>query len=659
VTGPSQAVFLSYASEDAAAAERICEALRTAGVEVWFDKSELRGGDAWDRKIDEHIRRCQLFIPVISAHTEARDEGYFRREWGIALDRMRDMAEHKTFLVPVVIDGTDERGAAVPERFRQVQWSRLANGAATQAFVGRIAALLGTPTPSANADKRVPDQLILPTPQKRSRRTSWAILWLATLAIVAGGAWLVWRYARVSWMPEHRAAAEAQSTVTEKSIAVLPFVDMSEKHDQEYFSDGLSEELIDALTKIPDLYVPARTSSFYFKGKSTTVSEIAKALAVSHILEGSVRKAGNQLRVTAQLVRADNGYHLWSQTYDRQLDDIFKVQDDITAAVVGALKVRLLPAAPHDESRPASREAYEHYLAGRHSSWRTDPDGHRRAAEEFKRVIAIEPDFGPAYSGLAAALVEVDDAVARRDARALADKGVALAPRFAEAYQTRGYVRGVIDFDVAGAQADLEEALRLDPASAIVRESYAQVLATRGHLKEAVAEAERAVGANPLASNAWANLGRYRYDLGDFAGGRAALAKAVETASDPIANDAHYYLGSLEVSDGHPAAARAAFAADPRPCVRLAGSAIVEHVEGHRPESDRALAIARTQCGDNPYILATVYAVRGDMNAAFPALDRARARRDDIRAVTTDRLLEGLRKDPRYRTLLREIGLTE
>jgi TolB-like protein len=650
---------VSYASEDAAAAERICEALRTAGVEVWFDKSELRGGDAWDRKINEQIRRCQLFVPIISAHTEARDEGYFRREWGIALDRMRDMAEHKTFLVPVVIDGTAERGAAVPERFRQVQWSRLVDGAATPAFVGRITTLLGAPTSGANADKRVPAQPNMPTPRTRSLGTRSVILGIAALVLLGGAAWLVWRSARVSWMPERGTSAETRSTVTEKSIAVLPFVDLSEKQDQEYFSDGLSEELIDSLTKIPDLRVPARTSSFYFKGKSTTVSEIAKALAVSHILEGSVRKAGNQLRVTAQLVRADNGYHVWSQTYDRQLDDIFKVQDDITAAVVGALKVRLLPSASHDETRPASREAYEHYLAGRHLLLRTDPDGHRRAAEEFKRVIAIEPDFGPAYSGLADALVEVDDAVARRDARALADKGVALAPRFAEAYQTRGYVRGVIDFDIAGAQADLEEALRLDPASAIVRESYAQVLATRGHLKEAVAEAERAVGTNPLASNAWTNLGRYRYDLGDFAGGRAALVRAIDTASDPIANGAHYYLGSLEISDGHAAAARAAFAADPRPCIRLAGTAIVGHFEGHSVESDRALASARAQCGDNPYVLATVYAVRGDMDAAFPALDRARVRHDDIRPVTTDRLLEGLRKDPRYRALLREIGLTE
>jgi hypothetical protein len=125
VKEPSHAVFLSYASEDAAVAERICEALRGAGVEVWFDRSELRGGDAWDREINEQIRRCQLFMPIISAHTEARDEGYFRREWGSALDRMRDMAEHKTYLVPVVIDGTAERGAAVPERSRQVQWSRL------------------------------------------------------------------------------------------------------------------------------------------------------------------------------------------------------------------------------------------------------------------------------------------------------------------------------------------------------------------------------------------------------------------------------------------------------------------------------------------------------------------------------------------------------
>src|SRR6516165_6836466 len=147
VAEASHAVFLSYASQDAAAAARICEALRSAGIEVWFDKSELRGGDAWDRRIREQIHDCRLFIPVISANSERRDEGYFRREWALAADRTRDMAHKRAFLVPVVIDGTSERGASVPEKFHELQWTRLPNGETPPAFVEQVRRLLSTEPP--------------------------------------------------------------------------------------------------------------------------------------------------------------------------------------------------------------------------------------------------------------------------------------------------------------------------------------------------------------------------------------------------------------------------------------------------------------------------------------------------------------------------------
>src|SRR6202034_2889153 len=155
--------------------------------------------------------------------------------------------------------------------------------------------------------------------------------------------------------------AAMPAAIPEKSVAGLPFLDMSEKKDQEYFSDGLSEELIDMLTKVPELRVPALTSSFYFKGKQVTISDIAKALSVANVLEGSVRKSGNHLRVTAQLVRADSGYHLWSETYERQLDDIFKVQDEIATAVVGALKLKLFAEPTASERQTTIPEAYNQY----------------------------------------------------------------------------------------------------------------------------------------------------------------------------------------------------------------------------------------------------------------------------------------------------------
>ena len=177
-------------------------------------------------------------------------------------------------------------------------------------------------------------------------------------------------------------SAAATNVVSDKSIAVLPFVDMSEHKDQEYFSDGLSEELIDMLTKIPDLRVPARTSSFYFKGKQATIADIAKALGVSHVLEGSVRKSGNTLRVTAQLIRADNGYHVWSETYDRKLDDIFQIQDEIAKSVVNGLKVSVLGGTIPRATPTANHDAYLLYLQAKEIHYRGNSlDSSRKAIE--------------------------------------------------------------------------------------------------------------------------------------------------------------------------------------------------------------------------------------------------------------------------------------
>ena len=277
----ARAVFLSYASQDAQAAARICAALRAGGVEVWFDQSELRGGDAWDRQITRQIRDCALFVPVISTATQARLEGYFRREWRLAVDRTRDMADGLPFLVPVVIDATGDRSAEVPDSFRSVQWTRLPEGETPPAFVERIARLLEPARPSATvpstpAASRSEER----APEGRSARGAGAskrppvgLLAAAAAIVIAAGYFAVdklgpGKHAARTPTAATSAGGPALGAIPEKSIAVLPFVDMSEKKDQEYFSDGLSEELLDLLAQVPDLRVAARTSSFSFKGKN-------------------------------------------------------------------------------------------------------------------------------------------------------------------------------------------------------------------------------------------------------------------------------------------------------------------------------------------------------------------------------------------------------
>jgi hypothetical protein len=280
----NNAVFLSYASEDAPAAQRICEALRAAGIEVWFDQSELRGGDAWDNSIRKQIKACALFIPIVSKNSRIRAEGYFRLEWKLAVDRSHLMAADKAFLVPVVVDATHEADARVPDRFREVQWSRLPEGETSPAFVERVRRLLLPDPLPDSAHATLADSSAHPAPGSVPVRppgppySRIGVAVVAALMVVALGYLVVDKYRS----PKSTAAAShpvadanaeaapvpsaAPPAISDRSIAVMPFVDMSEKKDQEYFSDGLSEELIGMLSKVPDLRVPASSSSFYFKG---------------------------------------------------------------------------------------------------------------------------------------------------------------------------------------------------------------------------------------------------------------------------------------------------------------------------------------------------------------------------------------------------------
>ena len=371
----SRAVFLSYASQDADAARHIGESMRAAGLEVWLDQSELRGGDAWDHKIRQQIKDCALFVPVISANTVSRPEGYFRLEWALAEQRSHMIARNKAFIVPVCIDSTAHSGD-VPESFMRAQWTRLPGGEGTAQFAQRLRELLSQEPgrmPTAPAAEAVARQ----DSAAPARASVAARLLIAATVLGAGYLAVDQLRGRPAVSPASTRLAEQafKSAVAapEKSVAVLPFADLSPNKDQEYFSDGLSEELIDLLSKVRELQVPTRTSSFYFKAKQATLPEIAKTLRVANILEGSVRKSGDQLRISVELVRAADESRLWSQTYDRKLDDIFKVQDGIADAVVKALKVSLLNGQPAN-APTGNTEAYTLYLqAGQFSIWGRRP----------------------------------------------------------------------------------------------------------------------------------------------------------------------------------------------------------------------------------------------------------------------------------------------
>ena len=679
MTEPTRAVFLSYASQDAEAARRVCEALRARGIEVWFDLSELRGGDAWDRQIREQIHDCALFVPIISATTQARREGYFRREWKLAVDRTHDMSERLAFLVPVVIDDTHDSEADVPDAFRAVQWMRLPGGETSTAFVERISRLVSLESTQSSAAINSPAVAARHTStvsaqsansSSTPRRSHPALLMVALAVAVVGVGYVMLdklvlskRVAVTGQNSVHtaRVVAPAQVDAPERSIAVLPFVDMSEKKDQEYFSDGLSEELIDMLTKVPDLRVPARTSSFYFKGKSEDIATIAQKLRVAHVLEGSVRKAGHRLRVTVQLVRADNGYHVWSETYDRDLKDIFVVQDEIAAAVLAALKLKLAPIQQSSSRQTSNIEAYNEMLLARQFYHRGNLDGIQRARDALHKAIALDSNYAEAYAALAyieylATQLSGDTAGLTR-AQAMADKAVALAPEQAYGYAARGFVR-TQSWDWAGAQVDYQKALQINPDYADTQQGYSGFLASQGRLPEAIAAERKSTELDPLSGQWWGFLGAHLMRSGDFVAAREVMRRALEVA--PESPEVLFNSGSLLLLESKASEALTMYRKIDVEDYRLAGLATAEHALGNAKESQQALdELIAKHAQQSALRIAAVFASRGEKDMAFQWLDRAYRQHDWLLAYIKVMPFDSLRSDPRYKLLLQKMNLPE
>ncbi len=361
VTEPSHAVFLSYASQDAEAAQKICDALRAVGIRVWFDQSELRGGDIWDQKIRSEVRECELFIPVISANTMSRREGYFRLEWDLADQRTHMMARDRTFIVPVSLDATAEAGADVPDSFHRAQWTRLPGGDASLAFVERVRRLLDPALPDAGARVgAVGAPLAVRRPFPRPRTTAFLAIGAVAIAVLG--------YLGLGRLLGSKALVQG---ATANSIAVLPLTNESGDASQQYFSDGLSEDLITALSQFPGLKVIGRTSAFRFRDSKDDSQTIGAKLGVAHLLEGSVRNAGDQVRVSAELIDTSDGSTQWSERYDRPYKDLFGLQDDLTRAVAGALRAHLIPredVSAQQTDRPPSGglDAYNAVLEGKY-----------------------------------------------------------------------------------------------------------------------------------------------------------------------------------------------------------------------------------------------------------------------------------------------------
>jgi serine/threonine protein kinase/Tfp pilus assembly protein PilF len=449
------------------------------------------------------------------------------------------------------------------------------------------------------------------------------------------------------------------------SVAVLPFVDMSENKDQEYFSDGLAAELLDLLAKVPGLVVIARTSSFSFKGKSEDIPTIAKKLNVANILEGSVRKSGDRLRVTTQLVRADTGVHIWSETYDRELKDVFKVQDDIAESVVSALKVSLLKLQLPREASTANDEAYTLYLQSQAIAYSgRSPADSEKARYYLKQTLKLDPSFAPAWAALAnnlagdySAFGTLQFQETRAEAHAAADQALKLDSLLPLAHVSMGRLLYEIDWDWDASEVEIDRAIALEPGNAEPYRLAAYIKTTRGHFDEALGLLKSAVALDPLQPWNYVATGFATYRIGDLAEAERDYRKALDL--NPTGGKLHYLLGSVLLVRGQPSAALDEMARETDDGYRQCGLALAFDALGRKSEADRELAAAESKfAGEKAYWIALIYAARDERERAFTWLDRAFRQRDGgLLWIKGDPLLANLVSDPRYSTFLRKMKL--
>ena len=463
------------------------------------------------------------------------------------------------------------------------------------------------------------------------------------------------------------------------SIAVLPFVNMSRDEENAHFADGLSEELLNVLAKIKGLRVASRTSAWSFKDTRTDIPTIAQKLGVAHLLEGSVRKAGNRVRITAQLIEVATDSHLWSETYDRELTDIFAVQDDIAQSVVVELRRALLgtrTAGPSMEEaasevahavqgRGEDAVAYELFLEARSRANRVAKEDNARAIELFGRAVALQPDFALAWAGLsrahsqsvAAGFAIPADGYAQ--ARAAAKRALALAPDLVEGLVALGQVLASDDLDWKGADATFRKAIELAPGNAAGLHSASWLAAVYGRIDEAIALARRIVALDPLAINGHVRLARLLAEAGAHDEAEAALAAARQLK--PAGPRHHAGLGRIRLYQRRYAEALAEFEQEPVDWERKCGIALARFRLGPPEAADAALQDIITHDAETSAIqIAEIYAYRDDKDAAFAWLERAYVQKDHgVSLLRSHPTFRGLHDDPRWRAYLAKIGLAD
>jgi TolB-like protein/DNA-binding winged helix-turn-helix (wHTH) protein/Flp pilus assembly protein TadD len=457
------------------------------------------------------------------------------------------------------------------------------------------------------------------------------------------------------------------SSLNANSIAVLPFADMSPAKDQEYFSDGFAEQLINDLAKVSGLKVVGRSSAFQFKGKNEDLRDVGRKLGVANILEGSVRREGNRVRITAELVKADDGFQLWSQTYDREIKDIFAAQDEIARAVTGTLQVKLLsPNSPElsPSSRDTSPEAYQAYLQARYFIARGQDKRDLDAALSYAdQAIKLDANYAPAWAQrsrvlrVMANVGPTENTEGLHRARESAAKAIALDPNLASGYLAMAMVQMNTGWDWEGAETSLKKAALLEPGSPTVLFNRAYLSRMLGRAEEAIELYRQAVALDPLRADFHLALGYELYLVGRYEEAQAALQRAQDL--NPQLLSLHLARGQVLFSEGRPQEALAEMENETGEWEKLSGEALAYYALGHREESEGSLKkLIATYQNSCAYQIAEVYAYRGETDKAFEWLDRAYRQRDPgTPEMKNNPLMKSLRLDRRYAELLKKMHL--
>jgi len=651
-------VFISYASQDAAVANAVVTALEHQGLKCWLAPRNVKPGTVYADAIVGAINESKALVLVLS--TNAIASAHVGREIERAASKRKQLIAFRIDTTPL--------SRELEYFLSNSQWIDMPALGMPAALAKLKEAVGQGPSPTNTVDP-----VMAPKPGRgvagSSRRT-------ATVAAAVVGIGVAVALGVHFWSSSHGGAQapavatsgtreSAASPVSDKSIAVLPFVDMSEKKDQEYFADGMAEEILDQLVKIPGLTVIGRTSSFQFKGKNEDLRAIGTKLNAAYVLEGSVRKAGDQIRITAQLINTRTGAHEWSETYDRHIGDVLKLQDAIAAAVARELQLTVASGDLNSSSILKNPYAYDLMLRGRHAADRWDKEGLDEAIMLFQQALDRDPTSAAAAAELAFAYYQqgadgfIAPAAAFEAGRRAAATALRLDPKSVLAHLALGKISMAYDWDWAAAEREFQQVINLAPGGADGLSGEAWLSETLGRWDDALRQIKAALAQDPLDPNSFWNLAMIQARVTHLPEAEAAMRRALDIRSTYAYGQ--YYLGLILLARGDRDAALLEIQKETADFGKQPGLAIAYHALGRKADSDAVLArMLKEQADGNAFCIAEVYAFRGQSDDAMHWLDRAYIQKDaGLYFIKADLPMQSLASDPRFKAFLRKMNLPE